>query len=206
MTLFPNPIIELTPEQTLEQSVPNYPIMIRLLDLMIYINTLLVDGAIAILYAIPLIPKLPIKLYLLANLKINEKLVEVAKSLIKRGLLKYLSVRKETKNIFRGDDTLLLSITLGVYFLILQGYEYATVALHINDSVFGSIFYMLTGLHGLHVIVGVSFLSVILLRNLRGVYSWANTGLSFGAWYWHFVDVVWILLYILIYLLPAMVV
>lgn len=203
MTLFPNPIIELTPEQTLEQSVPK---MIRLLDLMIYINTLLVDGAIAILYAIPLIPKLPIKLYLLANLKINEKLVEVAKSLIKRGLLKYLSVRKETKNIFRGDDTLLLSITLGVYFLILQGYEYATVALHINDSVFGSIFYMLTGLHGLHVIVGVSFLSVILLRNLRGVYSWANTGLSFGAWYWHFVDVVWILLYILIYLLPAMVV
>ena len=70
-----------------------------------------------------------------------------------------------TNNIFlRGvpkTDTLnyaFISIALWLYFLLLQGYEYSTVSFQINDSAFGSIFYLLTGLHGLHVIIGVLFL------------------------------------------------
>ena len=110
-------------------------------------------------------------------------------------------VKKSPFN-FEANDILLLSIALGIYFLILQGYEYATVPFHLNDGIFGSAFYMLTGLHGLHVLVGVAFLSVVFLRNMLYWTGWSNTGLLCGTWYWHFVDIIWILLYITIYFIP----
>jgi Cytochrome c oxidase subunit III len=107
-------------------------------------------------------------------------------------------------NSYTFEDYLLISVGLGTYFLLLQGFEYASVPFHINDTVFGGIFYMLTGLHGLHVIVGILFLSFCYIRFIRHVTSWKNLSLHFAAWYWHFVDVVWILLYIVIYLTPAL--
>lgn len=98
---------------------------------------------------------------------------------------------------------IIVAIALGFYFIILQGYEYTYSAFSINDGVYGSIFYMLTGFHGFHVIVGTTFLIVVAAR-LRLSHFSANNHLAFeaAAWYWHFVDVVWILLYFLLYLWP----
>lgn len=101
--------------------------------------------------------------------------------------------------ILKEDLYYLLTVFLGFIFLVCQGLEYIQTPFHINDSVYGSAFYMLTGLHGLHVIVGVLFLSVFFIR--KQYYMSTNLlGLEFSAWYWHFVDVVWIFLYFVIYI------
>nr|YP_010865895.1 cytochrome c oxidase subunit III [Cerapanorpa byersi]YP_010865973.1 cytochrome c oxidase subunit III [Cerapanorpa dubia]WGT92103.1 cytochrome c oxidase subunit 3 [Cerapanorpa byersi]WGT92245.1 cytochrome c oxidase subunit 3 [Cerapanorpa nanwutaina]WGT92258.1 cytochrome c oxidase subunit 3 [Cerapanorpa dubia] len=95
---------------------------------------------------------------------------------------------------------LLLTVILGVYFSILQGYEYMEASFTISDSVYGSTFFMATGFHGLHVIIGTTFLLVCLIRHMY--YHFSNThhfGFEAAAWYWHFVDVVWLFLYISIY-------
>jgi cytochrome c oxidase subunit III len=101
--------------------------------------------------------------------------------------------------IYKEDFYYILTLVLGTIFLICQGIEYIETPFHINDSVYGSAFYMLTGLHGLHVIIGVLFLTVFFVR--KQFYISSNLlGLEFSAWYWHFVDVVWIFLYFVIYL------
>jgi cytochrome c oxidase subunit 3 len=87
---------------------------------------------------------------------------------------------------------LLVTIFLAILFTGFQVYEYRNAEFNINDSVYGSTFYMLTGLHGFHVIVGTLFLIVALYRATYSHYT-ANThvGYESAAWYWHFVDVVW---------------
>lgn len=99
--------------------------------------------------------------------------------------------------------TLLTTIYLGVFFLILQFKEYMHSGFSINDGVYGSIFYLLTGFHGFHVIIGTIFLIVCAFR-LRLSHFTSNNHFAFeaAAWYWHFVDVIWILLYLLLYLWP----
>ena len=99
--------------------------------------------------------------------------------------------------------TLNITIAYGIFFILLQGYEYVFSTFAINDGVYGSIFYMLTGFHGFHVIVGTIFLIVCSFR-LRASHFTSNNHFAFeaAAWYWHFVDVVWILLYLLLYLWP----
>nr|YP_010865882.1 cytochrome c oxidase subunit III [Panorpa dispergens]WGT92090.1 cytochrome c oxidase subunit 3 [Panorpa dispergens] len=95
---------------------------------------------------------------------------------------------------------LLLTVILGIYFSILQGYEYVEASFTISDSVYGSTFFMATGFHGLHVIIGTTFLLVCLIRHM--FYHFSNNhhfGFEAAAWYWHFVDVVWLFLYISIY-------
>nr|WGL40323.1 cytochrome c oxidase subunit 3 [Tomicus brevipilosus] len=95
---------------------------------------------------------------------------------------------------------LLLTVLLGFYFTFLQGFEYIEAPFSISDSVYGSTFFMTTGLHGLHVIVGSSFLLVCLMRlYLNHFSSNHHFGFEAAAWYWHFVDVVWLFLYISIY-------
>lgn len=96
-----------------------------------------------------------------------------------------------------------ITIAFGVLFIFLQGYEYFWSGFAINDGVYGSIFYMLTGFHGFHVIVGTIFLIVCAFR-MRASHFTSNNHFAFeaAAWYWHFVDVVWILLYLLLYLWP----
>jgi len=95
------------------------------------------------------------------------------------------------------------TIAFGICFIFLQYYEYKYAPFNINDSVYGSIFYLLTGFHGLHVIVGVIFLSVTFFRFYNGHFLTKreyHLGLEFSIWYWHFVDVIWILLFVLLYL------
>nr|YP_010183488.1 cytochrome c oxidase subunit III [Curtos fulvocapitalis]QVG61304.1 cytochrome c oxidase subunit 3 [Curtos fulvocapitalis] len=96
--------------------------------------------------------------------------------------------------------SLFLTISLGIYFSFLQGYEYMESSFSIADSTYGSTFFMATGFHGIHVIIGTSFLSVCLIRQMFNHFSSKHHfGFEAAAWYWHFVDVVWLFLYISIY-------
>ena len=97
-----------------------------------------------------------------------------------------------------------LTVLLGVVFLFVQGYEYAhaysDMNLKLTSGVYGSTFYMLTGFHGFHVFLGMLMLLVITLRLQKGHFtSDKHFGFEGAAWYWHFVDVVWLGLYILVY-------
>nr|UPU95828.1 cytochrome c oxidase subunit III [Monochroa sp.] len=95
---------------------------------------------------------------------------------------------------------LFITICLGIYFTILQAYEYIEAPFTIADSIYGSTFFMATGFHGLHVIIGTIFLSICLIRHLNNHFSNNHHfGFEAAAWYWHFVDVVWLFLYISIY-------
>nr|WGO58008.1 cytochrome c oxidase subunit III [Rhabdoblatta densimaculata] len=95
---------------------------------------------------------------------------------------------------------LFLTVILGFYFTALQAYEYLESPFTIADSVYGSTFFMATGFHGLHVIIGTTFLLTCLLRHLYLHFSsFHHFGFEAAAWYWHFVDVVWLFLYISIY-------
>nr|AMW67948.1 cytochrome c oxidase subunit III [Stenobiella sp. YW-2016] len=95
---------------------------------------------------------------------------------------------------------LLFTVLLGIYFSILQGFEYMEAPFSIADSVYGSTFFMATGFHGLHVLIGTTFLLVCLIRQINFHFSMNHHfGFEAAAWYWHFVDVVWLFLYISIY-------
>lgn len=95
---------------------------------------------------------------------------------------------------------LLLTVILGFYFSLLQIYEYLEAPFTIADRIYGATFFITTGLHGLHVIIGSSFLFICLIRLFYNHYSKSHHfGFEAAAWYWHFVDVVWLFLYILIY-------
>jgi len=97
-------------------------------------------------------------------------------------------------------QALVLTITLGAYFTILQVGEYKSASFSIADRIYGTTFFVSTGFHGAHVLIGTTFLAICLLRTIIWHFS---TGHHFGfeaaAWYWHFVDVVWICLYLCIY-------
>lgn len=98
--------------------------------------------------------------------------------------------------------SLLLTCLLGIYFTFIQFYEYKESFFCISDSVFGSTFYIITGFHGIHVIVGTLFLLVNFFRSLKNHFSNIHHfGFEAAAWYWHFVDVVWLFLYIFIYII-----
>lgn len=95
---------------------------------------------------------------------------------------------------------LFFTILLGVYFTILQAYEYIEASFTIADAVYGSTFFIATGFHGLHVLIGTTFLLICLIRHIRFHFSKNHHfGFEAAAWYWHFVDVVWLFLYVSIY-------
>jgi len=99
-----------------------------------------------------------------------------------------------------GLTPLVLTFTLGIYFLFIQIIEYLISPLTIRDGVYGSIFFIATGFHGLHVIIGTIFLIVIYYRFLKGRFSrWTHLRCEMAIWYWHFVDVVWLFLYRFVY-------
>nr|ALO76658.1 cytochrome c oxidase subunit 3 [Ceratocanthus sp. CER01] len=103
-------------------------------------------------------------------------------------------------NFKQATQGLLLTVLLGFYFTLLQGYEYVEAPFTIADASYGSTFFMATGFHGLHVIIGSTFLLMCLLRHLNNHFSSIHHfGFEAAAWYWHFVDVVWLFLYISIY-------
>jgi cytochrome c oxidase subunit 3 len=98
------------------------------------------------------------------------------------------------------SQALIITIILGVYFTILQAYEYLEASFSIADSIYGSTFFVATGFHGLHVLIGSRFLIVCLARLLFNQFSLTHHfGFEAAAWYWHFVDVVWLFLYINVY-------
>lgn len=104
------------------------------------------------------------------------------------------------KNISQSTQGLIITIILGIYFSILQFYEYYESPFSIADSVYGSSFFMRTGFHGLHVIIGTIFIIVSTKRTIRlHISRKHHVGFEISAWYWHFVDVVWLFLYIIIY-------
>ncbi len=108
-------------------------------------------------------------------------------------------------SLLEGDhsDALLslgATVGLGGYFIITQYLEYFSSRFTLRDSVYGAVFFVATGFHGFHVIVGVGFLRAGLLRLMNGQFrSKHHFGFEAAAWYWHFVDVVWIFLFINIY-------
>ncbi|KQP39727.1 cytochrome c oxidase subunit 3 [Pseudorhodoferax sp. Leaf274] len=96
------------------------------------------------------------------------------------------------------------TVVLGIVFLFVQGYEYVhayrDLNLKLNSGPYGSTFFMLTGFHGFHVLVGMLMLLFITLRLMKGHFTKErHFGFEGAAWYWHFVDVVWLGLYVLVY-------
>ena len=99
---------------------------------------------------------------------------------------------------------LVLTIALGLSFTCVQAYEYAHAAFHYSGNIYGATFFMATGFHGAHVIIGSIFLIVCLFRALAGQFKPSqHLGFEFAAWYWHFVDVVWLFLFACIYVWGA---
>ncbi len=99
---------------------------------------------------------------------------------------------------------LFLTILLGTIFMFTQGYEYIHAYKELNlkmtSGIYGSTFFMLTGFHGFHVTLGAVMLAVILYRVMKGHFTPEHHfGFEGAAWYWHFVDVVWLLLYVVVY-------
>lgn len=97
-------------------------------------------------------------------------------------------------------QALTFTVLLGILFSGFQLFEYAHAAFKFKDGIYPSTFYMATGFHGFHVIIGTIFLAVCLFRTKRGHFTpESHFGFEAAAWYWHFVDVVWLFLFISIY-------
>ena len=95
---------------------------------------------------------------------------------------------------------LVMTVLLGVLFTAVQFHEYADAPFAFKGNIYGSTFFMATGFHGFHVIIGTIFLTICLMRASRGQYTpRRHLGFEFAAWYWHFVDVVWLFLFVAIY-------
>nr|ANG08304.1 cytochrome c oxidase subunit III [Ixodes persulcatus]UNO53746.1 cytochrome c oxidase subunit 3 [Ixodes persulcatus]UNO53759.1 cytochrome c oxidase subunit 3 [Ixodes persulcatus]UXX50333.1 cytochrome c oxidase subunit 3 [Ixodes persulcatus] len=95
---------------------------------------------------------------------------------------------------------LFITILLGIMFSILQMWEYMQAQFSMSDSIFGSTFFMTTGFHGIHVIIGTTFLIISLFRMNKNLMSSSHHfGFEAAAWYWHFVDVVWLFLFTFMY-------
>ncbi|MEM7493177.1 MAG: cytochrome c oxidase subunit 3 [Pseudomonadota bacterium] len=98
---------------------------------------------------------------------------------------------------------LLLTVILGIGFTGLQVLEYTHAQFTFDGTLYGSAFFMATGFHGAHVVIGTIFLAVCLIRlYMNNMTKEKHLGFEFAAWYWHFVDVVWLFLFAFVYVLP----
>ena len=99
---------------------------------------------------------------------------------------------------------LILAILLGIIFTGFQAFEYSHAGFGFSGNIYGASFFMATGFHGAHVIIGTIFLAVCLLRALKGHFTpQQHIGFETAAWYWHFVDVVWLFLFAAVYIWGA---
>src|SRR5262245_11427086 len=104
----------------------------------------------------------------------------------------------DRKGLIQG---LVFTVALGILFTCIQAYESSHAPYGFTDTVFASTFFMATGFHGFHVIVGTTFLIVCLIRSIKGHFTpQHHFGFEAAAWYWHFVDVVWLFLFIFVYI------
>ena len=107
-------------------------------------------------------------------------------------------LENDRKGLING---LIATVFLGFIFSCFQAYEYHHAAFTISQNIYGSTFYMATGFHGFHVIIGTIFLAVCLYRSMKGHFKPDHHfGFEAAAWYWHFVDVVWLFLFAAIYI------
>jgi len=112
-----------------------------------------------------------------------------------------------TQSIKRGNRAglqagMVLTLALGLCFLLTQAREYSRVGFAPHDNAFGTVFYGLTGLHGAHVFIGLTLLTMVTIRSFRGHFSPEHHhGVEIPGIYWHFVDVMWIIVYTTVYIL-----
>jgi cytochrome c oxidase subunit III len=110
------------------------------------------------------------------------------------------SIKRNDRNGLRAG--LVLTILLGLAFLLTQAIEYSHIGFNTSDGAFASAFFGLTGLHGVHVFVGLALLTMAAVRSFRGHYTAEHHhGVEIPAIYWHFVDVMWIIVWATVYLL-----
>ena len=120
-------------------------------------------------------------------------------------LLSGLTCTLAHHSIVEGKKKILISslgftVFLGLFFTLLQAIEYFESDFSISDGIYGSTFFLTTGFHGFHVIVGTTFLIVCFFRSLNFHFTnYHHFGFESAAWYWHFVDVVWLFLFVSIY-------
>ena len=94
----------------------------------------------------------------------------------------------------------IFTLVLAIMFTLLQIGEDLEAPFNISDSIYGTIFFSLTGLHGFHVIIGTIFITVCFIRLINMHFTTTNhIGFELASWYWHFVDVVWLFLFVFIY-------
>ena len=116
--------------------------------------------------------------------------------------LSHLYLRRGS--IFMSAVAMAVTILFGLAFLYIQYSEYTHAEFDISDGIYGSTFYMLTGFHGGHVIIGVSALIITLIRLIELHFSsYSHTGFKLALIYWHFVDVVWIFVFLIVYVLGS---
>jgi cytochrome c oxidase subunit 3 len=107
----------------------------------------------------------------------------------------------ENNNRAAMKQGLILAVLLGVLFTFFQAYEYSHAAFGFAGNIYGASFFMATGFHGFHVVIGTIFLTVCLIRTYKGHFTQEqHVGFEAAAWYWHFVDVVWLFLFASIYI------
>ncbi len=116
----------------------------------------------------------------------------------------------EENNKKDAETALACTILLGIFFSLMQAYEYHHASFKITDGIYGANFYLTTGFHGIHVIIGTIFLIVCYFRTRRGDFTTDNIdknkpkkghlGFEFAAWYWHFVDVIWLFVFTFVYI------
>ena len=105
------------------------------------------------------------------------------------------------RNLWGFRGVWLLTMAMGAYFVVGQAVEWSELSFSLGSGVFGGLFYLLTGFHGLHVIIGVLLMGLMLARSFRpGNYDNGEMGVASVSLFWHFVDVIWIMLFALIYL------
>ena len=110
-------------------------------------------------------------------------------------------IKGNMRDVVRG---LACTVALGLSFTACQAFEYTHAAFGLKDGKYAATFYLATAFHGIHVMIGTAFLAVMLVRAKRGTLSAKqHLGFEFAAWYWHFVDVVWLFLFIGIYWLTS---
>lgn len=121
---------------------------------------------------------------------------------LKGKISRFNLVVSNTDRADKNETTIAFFWTLFLAFLftIFQAYEYFEAPFSIMDGIYGSTFFMMTGFHGIHVIVGTIFLAVCAVRNYKGHFTTTHhVGFEAAVWYWHFVDVVWLFLFIVVY-------
>jgi len=114
--------------------------------------------------------------------------------------VRVIPAKFDNKLLLETELALKVTLLLALEFTCCQAYEYYEALFYINDGVFGSTFFVATGFHGLHVIIGTIFLAVALGRLINDHFTFNHhVGFELAIWYWHFVDVVWLVLYVFIY-------